>query len=102
MLELMNEAEFEQVLNKNDFLFIDFFSTSCSSCKMLEKTLEQLKEKYINVSFCKANIENLEKIAIQYEMTVMPCCLLFVGQRLKNRIDGFKTKSFYEEILDSI
>ena len=41
-----NEVEFNEIIKKNEVVFIDFYASWCGPCKMLAPEIEKLAEAY--------------------------------------------------------
>ncbi|MDP5274161.1 thioredoxin family protein [Chengkuizengella axinellae] len=80
-MEDISENHFINVLNdKNEFaLFI--FTPMCGTCKLAERMLNITLQMKVNKTVYKSNINYLPQLTKTYEITSVPCLLLF-----KNRI----------------
>ncbi|TMW47991.1 hypothetical protein DOY81_006930 [Sarcophaga bullata] len=75
IIPIQNKAEFEQYVKstENKYILVYFFATWCAPCKQLNVVFNELAEKYQDrLIVLKLNIDDLEEIAIEYDVTVMP------------------------------
>ncbi len=104
--ELETEKDFHLLLKDNKILVLDFYATWCAPCKSLMTTLEAISkdEKYSNILFIKANIENenIANLVSGLQIRSVPTCMFFKDSELIKTRVGSTTKSDIESILSSI
>ncbi len=44
MIDIQQQSEFEQVINQNDLVFADFYTTWCEPCKILDQVLDRISD----------------------------------------------------------
>ena len=60
----MNFNEFENILNNNELVFVDFFASWCGPCKMFAPIVEQISQKYKDkITVLKIDIDENSEIA---------------------------------------
>lgn len=92
---LKNNDLMTEIKDKN-LVLVDFFADWCNPCQMLKKELEML---YANTSLeiIKINIDELEDLASDYDISSIPTLLLFKnGELLDKKIGYFP----YENLLE--
>ena len=75
IITINNKAEFEQYVKSTEdkYILVYFFATWCAPCKKLSEKFNELAEKYRDkLIVLKLNIDDLEEIAVEYDVTVMP------------------------------
>lgn len=73
MLQFQNEMD-----SKNTPIIIDFYATWCGPCKRLSPILEnQAKLLQGKVKILKVNVENLQDLALKYQIKGMPTIVVF-------------------------
>ena len=85
----ITEAEFEEVVVKSETpVFVDFYATWCGPCKMMSPILEQVSEETPGVKFAAIDVDDAERLAIQYGISSIPCMILFKNGEEADRIIG--------------
>lgn len=89
---LNNKNEFEQIINNNELVVIDFFATWCGPCKMLSPVIENVENLIQDVKFIKVDIDQFNDLASQYKIQSVPT-LVF----LKNGQEVMKSIGYLDE-----
>ena len=92
---LKNNDLITEIKDKN-LVLVDFFSDWCNPCQMLKKELEML-DANTSLEIIKINIDELEDLASDYDISSIPTLLLFKnGELLDKKIGYFP----YENLLE--
>jgi len=83
-------------IDKDSLAVLDCYASWCSPCKSIAPFYEKLSKKYTNVHFLKADIEKVDKICEEFEVTSMPTFIF-----LKNLSALCKIKGANREKLES-
>lgn len=94
---LKNNDLMTEIKDKN-LVLVDFFADWCNPCQMLKKELEML-DANTSLEIIKINIDELEDLASDYDISSIPTLLLFKnGELLDKKIGYFP----YENLLEWI
>ena len=81
-------------------VLIDFYATWCAPCKAFAPVLEQLAAEYGDrCKFCKADIDQQEGLAHQFDIMSVPTLLLLHDGEVQQRISGLRSREDILEIL---
>jgi len=98
-LVLTNE-NFNEIINGDKPVFVDFWATWCGPCKMLAPTIEELAtELEGEVVVAKLDVDKAQEIAMKYQVMSIPTMVLFENGKEIRRTVGFQPKA---KILDFI
>lgn len=87
-----SEKEFDELVKEGKVL-VDFFATWCGPCRMLAPNLEQLDaDPTFEPQIIKVDVDEVESLAIRYQVSSIPTLLYFVDGEIKNRGLGFMRK----------
>ncbi len=87
-------ATFEnEVLKSDKPVLVDFNADWCGPCQMLKPTIEQLSDERDDVKFVSVNIDENDDLAYDYNVSSIPCLVLFRDGTEAKRIVGLKPKS---------
>lgn len=99
ILKKMNDT-FQNIINSDKPVLIDFFATWCGPCQILAPILKEVKESLgEKVSIIKIDVDKNQELAAKYQVRGVPTMMLFQkGQQLW-RQSGVLSK---EEIVNTI
>lgn len=69
--------EFDEVLNNNKSVFVDFFATWCGPCKMVGPVVEKVSESVSDVKFIKVDVDEVGEAAQRYGIMSIPAMFVF-------------------------
>ena len=85
---------------KDKFVLVDFWAEWCGPCRMLAPVLESIEKKFeSNLNVVKLNTDENADTAQQFQITGIPCCILFKDGKEVTRIIGYKSESAFEKEL---
>lgn len=96
----IKEEQFEDVVLKSDVpVLVDFFATWCGPCKMMAPILEQLSDENEGVKFASIDVDDAERLAIQYGISSIPCMILFKNGEEADRVVGAVPKGTLADLI---
>jgi len=85
----ITEQEFDELINNSHKLVVvDFFAEWCMPCLMIAPVIEELAEKMKDIKFTKVNIDDNQKLANKYNISTIPCLVIFKDGKEVDRITG--------------
>ena len=73
----LTKDNFEEIINGNDTVIIDFWAEWCGPCKMFGPVFEKVSEEYPDVVFAKVNTELEQEIAGWFQIRSIPTLMIF-------------------------
>ena len=67
---------FDQTLDDNEIVIIDFWAEWCGPCKQFAPIFEKVSETYSDVTFAKVNTEEQQALATQYGIHSIPTIMV--------------------------
>jgi len=103
-LQVASSEDFEnQLLQAQQPVLVDFYSTTCGPCRMLAPTIEKLAEQYEGRAVVlKVNVDRLPELASRYGIQGVPSVLFFQGGKEIGRLIGLRPHGAYSEVLDRL
>jgi thioredoxin 1 len=92
------------VLKASGYVLVDFWAEWCGPCRMLAPVLESISKKFAGkLTVAKLNTDENPQASQTYEISSIPCCILFKDGKEVQRIIGFRNEAqFTEELSKTI
>ena len=89
----------QEVLESNKTVLIDFYADWCGPCKMLSPIVDEVAEENEDIKVVKINIDEVQDIAVEYQIMSIPTLVVIKNGKEVNRSVGVIDKS---EILELV
>lgn len=97
----LNTKEFDEVINKEKLVLIDFWATWCAPCRMLAPVIEKIAEQYQGkLVVGKVDIDEQQELAIRYGIQSIPTVILFKDGKVVAKEIGVKPLKSFTNLLD--
>jgi thioredoxin 1 len=96
----LNADNFQQTINNNDTVIVDFWAPWCAPCRAFAPTFEAVSEKQPGIVFAKVNTEEQQEIAAAFNIRSIPTLMIFRDQIVIFSEAGALPASDFEHLLD--
>lgn len=93
---------FQQALEGNDILFVDFWADWCGPCKSFAPVYEQVSEQHDDVTFAKVDTEAEQELAAAADITSVPTLMAFREKVLVFSQPGALNAQQLEEVVTAV
>lgn len=91
---------FEEIINQDKPVLVDFFATWCGPCKMQAPILEEVKQRLGDqVSVIKIDVDENQAVAAQYQVRSVPTLIIFKNGQIRWRQAGVFPANELERLL---
>tara|TARA_Y100001968_G_C18971206_1_gene532373 strand:+ start:106 stop:420 length:315 start_codon:yes stop_codon:yes gene_type:complete len=88
----VTDTDFQEILQNNDLVLIDFWAPWCGPCKAIAPVLEEIANENSNVVIAKMNTDENPNTASQHGIMSIPTMMIFKNGELVDRLVGAMPK----------
>ncbi|CAK7332799.1 unnamed protein product [Dovyalis caffra] len=89
---------FEASKQNNNLLVIEFTATWCKPCRYMEQPMNDLAAKHTDVVFVRIDVDELARVAQQFNVTTMPAFSLVKKGKVVDEVAGVKKNELENKI----
>ena len=95
----LNQDNFQQIINDNANVIIDFWAPWCAPCRGFAPTFEAASEQRSDIVFAKVNTEEQQGIAGAFNIRSIPTLMIFRDQIIIYSEAGALPASAFEQLI---
>ena len=94
MAKIATNTSFDELLQSEKLVIVDFWATWCGPCRMLSPLLDEVEaEMEDKVEVVKVNVDDADEIAMRFRIMSIPTLLFFKNGAIVDRSVGAMPKS---------
>ena len=94
MAKIATNTSFDELLQSEKLVIVDFWATWCGPCRMLSPLLDEVEaEMEDKVEVVKVNVDDADEIAMRFRIMSIPTLLFFKNGEMVDRSVGAIPKS---------
>ena len=94
MAKIATNTSFDELLQSEKLVIVDFWATWCGPCRMLSPLLDEVEaEMEDKVEVVKVNVDDAYEIAMRFRIMSIPTLLFFKNGAMVDRSVGAMPKS---------
>lgn len=103
MARIINDQNYQSILEEGLPLVIDFSATWCGPCQKLAPTIDELATEYEGrVNVCKCDVDESEELSGQFGIRNVPTVIFLKGGEMVDRVVGANLKKVYVEKIEAL
>lgn len=91
-----------KVLKSQDYVVVDFYANWCGPCKQLAPKLENIIGKISDVHLAKINVDDLDELASEHQVTTIPAVFGFKDGKVIGKFVGNKETDEIKEFVGKL
>lgn len=93
-------ANIDEIIERSEYLLIDFSATWCAPCRGFEKVIETVASEYPEFTFAKIDIDEEKSLAAEFSIRSVPAIMILRKKLVVYADSGALTISTLRELLD--
>ena len=94
MAKIATNTSFDELLQSEKLVIVDFWATWCGPCRMLSPLLDEVEAEMADkVEVVKVNVDDADEIAMRFRIMSIPTLLFFKNGAIVDRSVGAMPKS---------
>ena len=93
-MKVATNTNFNELLQDEKLVIVDFWATWCGPCRMLSPILDEVEEEMADqIAVVKVNVDDAEEIAAQFRIMSIPTLLFFKNGQMVDKTVGAMPKA---------
>ena len=94
MAKIATNTNFDELLQEEKLVIVDFWATWCGPCRMLSPLLDEVEAEMADkIEVVKVNVDDADEIAMRFRIMSIPTLLFFKNGAMVDRSVGAMPKS---------
>lgn len=89
----LNKENFNEIINTEKTILIDFFATWCGPCRMVSPIVDEIAEEYPEYVVAKVDVDQNPELAAQFKVMSIPTLVVIKDKKVINQSAGARPKA---------
>ncbi len=101
-LKNLDNVKIDYLIEKNKLIILEFYTSWCPTCKMVDLTIEEFEEKHPEIFILQINVDQNQELANLYKIRTAPTMLFIYQGVLLDNYQGFIDIDDLEELVANL
>lgn len=102
MVEKITNKTYDELMDNNEFVVIDFWAEWCAPCRNIIPTLDTLAKNNTDILVGKVNIDEEPELASNFGIRSIPTVIFFKGGEIQDKILGVVPLEKYQNAINAM
>lgn len=98
----ITEENFEETVNNNDIVIVDYWAEWCGPCKSFSPIYEEVSENHEDIVFGKVNTEEQQALSAHFQIRSIPTLMIFREQVVLFSQPGMLSAPQLEDVIAKV
>ncbi len=89
----LNKDNFNDILNTDKKILIDFFATWCGPCRMVSPIVDEIADEHPEFIIAKIDVDKNPELAGEFSVMSIPTLVVIKDKRIINKATGARPKA---------
>ena len=96
----INKENFDQVLNSDKKVLLDFYADWCGPCRMVSPLVDEIANEHPEYLVGKINVDEQGELAMQFGVSSIPLLVVMQNGQIVNKALGARPKAQILKLLE--
>ncbi|MDX1468253.1 MAG: thioredoxin [Acidimicrobiia bacterium] len=98
----LTKETFDETIQNNETVFVDFWAEWCGPCRMFAPTFEAASEKHDDIVFAKVDTEDQQELAMAFGIRSIPTLMVFRDQIVLYSQPGALPGHVFDDLISQV
>jgi thioredoxin 1 len=102
MIYINSTEEFDNLIENNTLVVVDFTATWCGPCKKIGPYFDSLSQQFTSITFVKVDVDENEELVSRYEVSCMPTIMVIRNKEKVDEMSGAAEEQLKQMIVNNM